>query len=122
MQADPDAASNPDGKRQRSKEITDEKREKFRAKNGSLQNTSTDLKELTCDFKNQASAPIIRERLSQTNKARREASQNEFMEMNGMLDMVKGLEEVDYSKNCLRAQPGFVKPIQNGLRKEQNLI
>ena len=62
------------------------------------------------------------ERLSPTNKARREASRNEFMEKGGMPDRVKCFGEVDRSKNCPRARPGFVKPTQNGLRKIKNLI
>ena len=61
-----------DGRRQRSREIIDEKREKYRAKNESLQNTSTDLKEVALVvLKNHASMPIRRERLSLTSKARR---------------------------------------------------
>ena len=40
----------------------------------------------------------------------------------GVPDRVESFGEVDSSENCLRAQPGFVEPFQNGLRKEQNLI
>ena len=73
-------------------------------------------------LKNHASAPIRKERLSLTIKARREASQNEFVEKGGMPDRVKSIREIDSRQNRSRARPGFVKPIQNGLRKEQNLI
>ena len=47
------------GRRQRSREIIDEWREKYRAKNGSLRNTSTDSKGTTfVILKNHASTPI----------------------------------------------------------------
>ena len=52
-------------------------------------------------------------------KARREASRNEFMEKGGVLDRVESFGEVDSSKDCPRAQPGFDKPIRNGLRKNK---
>ena len=68
------------------------------------------------------SAPIRMERLSSTSKARREASRNEFMEKDGMPDRVESFGEIDIRKGRLRARPGFVKPIRNGRRKEQNLI
>ena len=51
-------------------------------------------------------------------KARREASQNEFMEKGRMPDRVKSFQEINSRKDCSRARPGFVKPIQNGLRKK----
>ena len=64
-----------DGRRQRSRKIIDEEREMYRAKNGSSWNTSTDSKETTFVILiNHASAPIRKERLSPTSKARREAS------------------------------------------------
>ena len=65
---------------------------------------------------NHASAPISKERLSPTSKARREASQNEFVEKSAMPDRVESFREIDSRKDCLRAQPGFVKPIQDKLR------
>ena len=46
-----------DGRRQRSKEIIDKKRENYRAKDGFLQNTLKDSKDF-CDFENHASTPI----------------------------------------------------------------
>ena len=112
-----------DRRRQRGHKIIDEKREKYRAKNGSLQNTSTDSKGTTCVIlKNHASAPIRKERLSPTSKARREASRNEFMEKGGMPDRVERFRKIDSREDRLRARPRFAKPIRNGLRKTQNLI
>ena len=73
-------------------------------------------------LKNHTSAPIRKERLSPTSKARREASRNQFMEKSGMPDRVKSFREIDSRENRPRARPGFVKPIQNGLRKVENLI
>ena len=100
------------------------KREKkYRAKNGFLQNTSTDSKGTTfMILKNHTSAPIRKKRLSPTSKARTEASRNEFVEKSRMPDKVKSFGEINSRQDHLRARPGFVKPIRNGLRKEQNLI
>ena len=79
-----------DGKRQRGRKIINEEREKYRAKNGSLRNTSTDSKGTTLViFINHESAPIRKEKLSPTSKARREASRNEFVEKGGMPDRVE---------------------------------
>ena len=112
-----------DGRRQRSRKIINEEREKYRAKNGSLWNTSTDSKATTIVILiNHTSAPIRKKRLSPTSKARREASRNEFVEKGSMSDRVKCFREIDSRENRPRARPGFVKPIRNGLRKEQNLI
>ena len=72
-------------------------------------------------LKNHASTLIREERLNPTSTARREASQNKFVEKGGMPDRVENLGEVDSSKNCRRARLGSVKPIQNGLRKIKNL-
>ena len=73
-------------------------------------------------FINHTSAPIRKERLSSTSKASREASRNEFAEKSGMPDRVKSFREVGCSKDRPRARPGFVKPIQNKLKKIKNLI
>ena len=73
-------------------------------------------------LKDHTSAPIKKERLSPTSKARREASRNEFMEKGGMPDRVKSFGEIDSRQDRPRAWPGFVKPIRNRLRKVQNLI
>ena len=92
-----------DRRRQRSWKIIDEKKEKYRAKNGSLRNTLTDLKGMACVILiNHTSEPVRKKRLSPMSKARREANEQ--------------------SKDHLRARSGFVKPIRNGLRKKQNLI
>ena len=71
---------------------------------------------------NHASAPIKKESLSSTNKARREASQNKFMEKGGMPDRAKSFREINSGEDRPRARSGFVKSIRNELRKEQNLI
>ena len=111
------------GRRQRGRKIINEEREKYRAKNGSLRNTSADSKGAAfVILKNHRSAPIRKKRLSPASKARREASRNEFMEKGGMPDRVKSFREIDSRENRPRARPGFVKPIRNGLRKVQNLI
>ena len=66
-----------DGRRQRSREIVDQTREKYRAKNRSLWNISTNLKATTFVILiNHASTLIRKERLSPTSEARREASLN----------------------------------------------
>ena len=76
-----------------------------------------------CEFeKPHKQAPIRKERLSPTSKARREAIRNKFMEKGRMPDRVKSFREIDSRQDCPRARPGFVKPIRNGLRKIQNLI
>ena len=62
---------------------------------------------------NHASMPIRKERLNPSSKARRKASQNEFVEKNRMPDRVKSFREINSSRDCLRAQPGLAKLIQN---------
>ena len=85
---------------------------------GSLRNILTDSKGATFAILiNHASAPIRKKRLSQTSKARREASRNEFVEKGEIPDRVKSFREIDSSEDRTRAQPGFVKPIRDGLRK-----
>ena len=102
-----------DGRGQRSRKIIHEKREKYRAKNGCLQNTSTDSKGTTFVILiSHASAPIRKERLSPTSKARREASRNEFVEKGGMPDRVESFREIDSRENRPKARPGFLKPIE----------
>ena len=84
-------------------------REKNRAKNGSLRNTSTDSKGTTFVILiNHTSAAVRKERLSPTSKARREASRNQFVEKGGMPDRVKSFREIDSRENRPRARPGFV--------------
>ena len=53
--------------------------------------------------------PIRDERLSPTSKARKEVS-CKFVEKGGMPDKVKSLREINSRDDCLRAEPGFVKP------------
>ena len=103
-----------DGRRQRGRKIINEEREKYRAKNGSLRNTSTDSKETTfVILKDHGSAPIKKETLSPTSKARREASRNKFVEKGGMPDRVKSFGEIDSRQDCPRARPMLVKPIRD---------
>ena len=112
-----------DGRRQRSRKIMNEEREKYRAKNESLRNNSTDSKGTAfVILKDHTSAPIRKERLSPTSKARTEASRNQFMKKSGMPDRVESFTEINSRQDRPRARPGFVKPIRNGLRKVQNLI
>ena len=112
-----------DGKRQKSRKIINEEREKYRAKNGSFPNISTDSKRTTFVILiNHASAPIRKERLSPMSKARREASRNEFMEKGRVLITVKSFGKINSKQDRPRARPGFVKPIRNGLKKIQKLI
>ena len=106
------------GRRQRSRKITDKKKEKYRVNNRSLWNTLADSKAATFVILiNHASAPIRKERLSPTSKARREASRTEFLVMGGMPDRVKSFREINSRQDRPRARPGFVKPIRNELRK-----
>ena len=73
-------------------------------------------------LKNHTSAPISKEKLSSTSKARTGASRNQFVEKSRMADRVESFRKIDSRENCPRARPGFVKLIGNGLRKVQNLI
>ena len=110
-------------RRQRRRKIIDENREKYRAKNRPLQNTSTDSKGTTFVILiNHASTPNRKERLSPMSKARREASRNEFVEKEGVPDRVKSFRETNSGEDCPRARPGFVKLIRNRLRKMKDLI
>ena len=78
-----------DGRRQRSREIIDEKREKYRTKNGSMRNTSTDSKRAAFVILiNHASALIRKERLSPTSEARKKASQMSLWKRAGCQCMV----------------------------------
>ena len=112
-----------DGRRQKSRKIISEEKEKYRAKNRSIQNISTDSKGATfVILKNHTSVPIRKERLSPTSKARREASRNEFIKKGRMPERVGSFIEINSSQDRPRAWPGFLKPIRDGLRKIQNLI
>ena len=103
--------------------IIDEKREKYRAKNGSLQNISTDSKGTTFVILiNHARVPDRKEKLGPTSKSKREGSQNKFVKKGGVPGRVKSFREIKSRQYCPRARPGFVKPIRNGLRNKQNLM
>ena len=79
-----------DGKRQGNKEIVDKKRGKYRAKNESLRNTSTDSKGTTFVILiNQVSAPIKHKRLNPTIKTKKEAGRNTFVEKYGVPDRIE---------------------------------
>ena len=92
--------------------------------NKSLWNTSTNLKGTAFVFlTNHANAPIRKKGLSPKSKARREARQNKFVQKKGrMPNKVKSFREINSGEDRPRARLGFVKPIRNGLRKEQNVI
>ena len=112
-----------DRRRKRGRKIIDEEREEYTAKNRSLLNTLMYSKETTFVILiNHTSMPIRKKRLSPMSNARREVSQNEFVEKGRMPDRVESFRELNTRENRLRARPGFVKPIRNGLRKVQNLI
>ena len=72
-------------------------------------------------LKNHTSAPIRKERLSPTSKAKWEASRNKFVEKGGMLDRVENLRKFDNTKNRSRAWLEFINPYKMD-GKEQNLI
>ena len=93
------------------------------AKNKSLRNTLTESKGMTfVILRNHASTPIRKERLSPTSKGRKKASRNEFMKKGGIPDRVKRFRDINSSDYRSRGQPGFVRPIRNGLSKKQNSI
>ena len=73
-------------------------------------------------LKNHVSAPIRKESLSSTSKARMEASRNQFVEKGRDARQSQYFGEINSRQDRPRAWPGFVKPIRNGLRKIQNLI
>ena len=112
-----------DERRQIGQKIINEEREMYRAKNGSLWNTSTDSKGTAFVILiNHTGAPIRRERLSPTSKARRQARRNQYVEKGGIPDRVKSFGEIDSRQDRPRARPRFVEPIRNELRKVQNMI
>ena len=59
---------------------------------------------------NRASAPIRKDILSPTRKAKKESSRNECIVKNGMPGRVKSFREIDSREDLPRARPGFVKP------------
>ena len=70
-------------------------------------------------LKTHASAPVRNERLGATNKTRREASRNEFMEKGGMPGRVESLREINIREDCLRARHGFVKLIRDSEKDKE---
>ena len=87
------------------------KREKNRAKNESFRNTSTDSKGTAFVILiNHASAPIRKERLSPTSKAKREASRNEFMKKGGMPDRVKNFKKSIVDRIVREPGMGLLNP------------
>ena len=69
--------------------IIDEKRENYKAKNGSFWTNMTDSQEPAFVILiNHASAPIRKERSSPTSKTRREASRNKFVKKGVVPDRV----------------------------------
>ena len=58
---------------------------------------------------NHTSAPVRKERLRLTSKARREVSRNKFMEKSRMPDRVKRFGEINSREDRPRARLGFVK-------------
>ena len=73
-------------------------------------------------LKNHASAPVRKEKLSPTSKARREAKRNKFVKKDGQSDRVEHINiSFDRSKNCPRTRLRFNKSIQNGLGKVKKL-
>ena len=83
-----------DGRRQRGRNINDKEREKYRAKNGFLRNTSTDSKGAAfVILKNHASAPTRKERLSPTSKARRRPAKMNLWKRAGCQEESKALEK-----------------------------
>ena len=81
------------------------KREKYRAKNGSLRNTSTYSKRATfVVLINHASAPIRKRGLSPTSKARREAAEISLWKRAGCQTESKAFEKSKFSGRERRAK------------------
>ena len=69
-----------------------------------LRNATTDLKgAIFVILKSHASTPVRKVRLSPTSKARRKASQNEFVEKSGVPDRTESSGEVNCSKDYPRS-------------------
>ena len=64
---------------------------------------------------NHRSVPVRKKKLSPTNKARRKATKISLWKK-------ESFGEINSSEDRPKFGPGFVKPIQNGLRKIKNLI
>ena len=112
-----------DERKQRSRKIIDEDREKYRAKNGFLRNTSTDSKgAVFVILINHTSTSVEKESLSPTSKASKEASRNEIIKKGGTPDRVKSFREINSREDRPRALSGFVKPIRTEKGTEFDLV
>ena len=61
-------------------------------------------------LKNHASTPVIRERSSQTSKARTEPNRDRFMEKDGMIDRIKALEKSIAARTDRESGLGLLNP------------
>ena len=75
-----------------------------------------------CGFDKARKQAYEKEKIESNKYSKREVSQNEFMEKGGVPDRVESFGEINSRKDRPKTRPGFVKSIQNGLSKEQNLI
>ena len=73
-------------------------------------------------LKNHASTPTRKERFESNEQSKEGGQLKKFMEKCRVSDRDESCREVGSSKNSPRVRPGFIEPIRNGLRKEQNLI
>ena len=91
------------------------KRDKNRAKNGSLRNTSADSKGATClILQNDTNVPSTTlEKIESIKQSEGKASPNKFGKKIGMLDSAENFREVDDCKDHTRAWLEFVKLIRN---------
>ena len=62
-------------------------------------------------LQNHSSAPVSKNRLSPSHKARRDASHNKLVKESEILDRAKGFREIDRSYSRLITWLWFVKPI-----------
>ena len=75
-----------------------------------------------CDFDKPRKHAYYKGKI-ESNKQSKEGGQlKRVMEKGEMPDRVKRFKEINSTEDRPIARPGFVKPIRNGLRKEQNLI
>ena len=92
--------------------MINEEREKYRAKNKSLRNTSTNPKGAAFVILiNHASAPIRKERLSQQAKQGGRPAEMSLWKKGEVPDRLKSFGEIDSREDRSRAQSGFVKSI-----------
>ena len=100
-----------DGKTHGTRKIIDKMREKYRAKNRFLRNTSSHSKPMTFVILiNHTSAPIRKTRYSPTSRAKWETSRNKFVITGWVPDRVESFGESS-SKKGSRARLDFAKAI-----------